>query len=103
MIPGEYILRSEPIQANVDRETAGTLWHRGKWNVFDQVVVSPGMLDDRGWSVDPASARIVNDLTADRRGHPMDFGDERDKVPLEERGYSDHFPVTVQLAVPARR
>jgi hypothetical protein len=41
----------------------------------------------------------VNDLTADRRGHPMDFGDERDKVPLEQRGYSDHFPVTVRLRV----
>ena len=85
--------------ANVDRETSGTLWHRGKWNVFDQIVVSPGMLDNRGWSCDPDSARTVNDLTADRRGHPMDFGDERDRVPLEERGYSDHFPVTVRLRV----
>jgi endonuclease/exonuclease/phosphatase family metal-dependent hydrolase len=88
--------------ADVERKTAGTLWHRGKWNVFDQIVVSPGMLDDRGWGCDPASARIVNDLTADRRGHPMDFGDERDKVPLEERGYSDHFPVTVRLRVQGR-
>jgi endonuclease/exonuclease/phosphatase family metal-dependent hydrolase len=88
--------------ANVDQKTSGTLWHRGKWNVFDQIVVSPGMLDDRGWGCDPDSARIVNDLTADRRGHPMDFGDERDKVPLEERGYSDHFPVTVRLRVQGR-
>jgi endonuclease/exonuclease/phosphatase family metal-dependent hydrolase len=85
--------------ANVHRETSGTLWHRGKWNVFDQIVVSPGMLDNRRWGCDPDSARIVNDLTADRRGHPMDFGDERDRVPLEERGYSDHFPVTLRLRV----
>jgi hypothetical protein len=29
----------------------------------------------------------------------MEFGDENDKVPLEARGYSDHFPVTVRLHV----
>jgi endonuclease/exonuclease/phosphatase family metal-dependent hydrolase len=87
-----------------DRDPAkyGTHWHRGKWHIFDQIVVSPGMLDNRGWSCDPDSARAVHDLTADRRGRPMDFGDENDKVPLEARGYSDHFPVTVRLHVHGR-
>jgi endonuclease/exonuclease/phosphatase family metal-dependent hydrolase len=85
--------------ADRDPEKYGTHWYRGKWHIFDQIVVSPGMLDDRGWNCDPDSARAVRDLTADRRGHPLDFGDEHDKVPLEARGYSDHFPVTVRLKV----
>jgi hypothetical protein len=85
--------------ADQDTTASGTLWHRGKWNLFDQIVVSPGMLDNRGWSCEPDSAHIVNDLSADRRGHPMDFGDGRDRIPLEQRGYSDHFPVTVRLRV----
>jgi endonuclease/exonuclease/phosphatase family metal-dependent hydrolase len=88
--------------ARKDAETYGTLWHRGKWNIFDQIVVSPGLLDDRGWTCDPDSVRTIHDLTADRRGHPMEFGDERDKIPLEARGYSDHFPVTVRLRVQGR-
>ncbi len=33
---------------------------------------------------------------------PEDFGRETDKVPLEARGWSDHFPVTVRLTVQGR-
>ena len=33
------------------------------------------------------------------KGHPHRFGDQEDKVRLEDRGYSDHFPVTVSLTV----
>lgn len=74
----------------------GTHYYRGKWLCFDQICVSPGMLDDEGWSCDPASARIVDNLTADAKGHPHRFGNEKDKA---VRGWSDHFPVTVRLHV----
>jgi endonuclease/exonuclease/phosphatase family metal-dependent hydrolase len=76
----------------------GTHYDRGKWFIFDQVVVSPGMLDDRGWSCDVESATIVNTLVRprDRAKRPWRFGSKRDKF---ERGYSDHFPVTVRLKV----
>ncbi len=70
--------------------------YRGKWLCFDQIAVSPGLLGGQGWRCEVGSARIVNDLTADRRGHPWRFGSERDRG---ERGYSDHFPVTVRLTV----
>jgi endonuclease/exonuclease/phosphatase family metal-dependent hydrolase len=85
--------------AGKDPQHFGTHNHRGKWYIFDQIVVSPGMLDDRGWSCDPDSVKTVNDQTADKKGRPEDFGRESDKVPLAERGYSDHFPVTVRLRV----
>jgi endonuclease/exonuclease/phosphatase family metal-dependent hydrolase len=76
----------------------GTHYYNGKWFIFDQIVVSPGMLDDQGWSVDPESAQTVNTLyrPGDRRRRPWRFGNERDRAP---RGYSDHFPVTVRLQV----
>lgn len=75
----------------------GTHYDRG-WNIFDQIVVSPGMLDGYGWSVDPASIQVANYLTqpGDRYHRPWRFGNEKDRGP---RGYSDHFPVMVKLQV----
>jgi endonuclease/exonuclease/phosphatase family metal-dependent hydrolase len=78
------------------REYGTHYYHR--WAIFDQIVVSPGMLDDLNWSCDVASARTVNTLSrpADRLKRPWRFGGEHDRFP---RGYSDHFPVTVKLQV----
>jgi endonuclease/exonuclease/phosphatase family metal-dependent hydrolase len=85
-----------------DPERFGTHNYKGHWHIFDQILLSPGLLDDSGWECDPASVRTVNDLTADRKGRPRDFGSEGDDIPLKERGYSDHFPVTVRLGVDRR-
>ena len=72
----------------------GTHYHKG-WFIFDQIVVSPGLLDDEGWTCDPDSVKTMNEYTADANGHPKPFGNEKHG----ERGYSDHFPVTVRLKV----
>jgi endonuclease/exonuclease/phosphatase family metal-dependent hydrolase len=82
-----------------DPDRFGTHNYKGHWHIFDQIAVSPGMLDDTGWSCDPSSVHTVNELTADRKGHPRDFGSPGEDIPLKERGYSDHFPVTVRLDV----
>jgi endonuclease/exonuclease/phosphatase family metal-dependent hydrolase len=76
----------------------GTHYHARTWYIFDEMVVSPGLLDENGWSCDPASIQTVNTLfhPGDKRRRPWRFGSERDKGP---RGYSDHFPVTVRLKV----
>jgi endonuclease/exonuclease/phosphatase family metal-dependent hydrolase len=91
--------RDNPLLFNLfagkDPSRFGTLYYKG-WAVFDQIVVSPGLLDNEGWTCDASSARTVNDLTADRYGRPWSFGNERHQGP---RGYSDHFPVTVRLRV----
>jgi endonuclease/exonuclease/phosphatase family metal-dependent hydrolase len=71
--------------------------HFGKqWFIFDQIVVSPGLLDSEGWSCDPQSVRTINNLVkpGDRYGRPWRFGNEHERG---TRGYSDHFPVTVRL------
>jgi endonuclease/exonuclease/phosphatase family metal-dependent hydrolase len=75
----------------------GTHNHNGRWYIFDQIAVSPGMLDSVGWNVDPASARTVKLARPDdAKGRPWRFGDANDTAP---RGYSDHFPVTARLRV----
>ena len=76
----------------------GTLYYAGRWYIFDQIAVSPGLLDQEGWSCDVQSVRTVNTLIrpGDRQHRPWRFGNERDRAP---RGYSDHFPVTVRLRV----
>jgi endonuclease/exonuclease/phosphatase family metal-dependent hydrolase len=76
--------------------TTGSENYKGKWNTFDQIAVSPGLLDNEGWTCETETAKIVNDLTADHKGHPHRFGNEKDKG---ERGWSDHFPVAVRLKV----
>lgn len=67
-----------------------------KWFAFDQIVVSPGMLDRKGWSCDPESLTVVREGLTDKKGRPFPFGNERDGGP---RGFSDHLPVTVRLRV----
>jgi endonuclease/exonuclease/phosphatase family metal-dependent hydrolase len=79
-----------------DADRFGTHNHLGKWHTFDQIVVSPGMLDRKGWWCDPDKVQAVQDLTADDKGRPLPFGSERFGG---KRGWSDHFPVTIPLQV----
>jgi endonuclease/exonuclease/phosphatase family metal-dependent hydrolase len=69
-----------------------------RWLIFDHIVVAPGLLDQSGWTCDPGSVTTVNSLTrpGDRHQRPWRFGGEKDHG---DRGYSDHFPVTVKLKV----
>ncbi len=87
--------------ANKDRSAGfGTHYYNGKWMLFDQLVVTPGMLDEQGWNCHPDSVRTVNTLhrPGDQKQRTWRFGSPNEKAP---RGYSDHFPVTVQLEVAA--
>src|SRR6185437_11572523 len=77
----------------------GTHFYSGKPLIYDQVGVSPGMLDDKGWSCDPESVRVPTvGMQRDRnRRRPWRFGDEKENP--QGRDYSDHFPVVVNLRV----
>jgi endonuclease/exonuclease/phosphatase family metal-dependent hydrolase len=80
-----------------DPDRYGTHYAQGKWYIFDQIVVSPGLLDKQGWSCDPSSAQVVNSLfrPGDKHRRPWHFGNSH----THDHGYSDHFPVTVRLMV----
>ncbi len=83
-----------------DDEPRGTMYHAKEWFIFDQIIVSPGMLDEEGWSCDPKTARIQK--TPGKKEPPVP-----DEPPWSfggpkyggKRGYSDHFPVSVRLQV----
>ncbi len=82
----------------------GTHFYRGKAFVFDHLVVSPGLLNGRGgWQCLIETTEIVKHRfvvpRGRNKGHPLAFGNAKEKVPLAERGVSDHLPVTVRLRV----
>jgi endonuclease/exonuclease/phosphatase family metal-dependent hydrolase len=79
-----------------ERTTAGTHYYHGRAYIFDQIVVSPGLLDDRAWVCETDTVRIHKHRFVTDRGRPEPFGSPRDKG---RRGASDHFPVTVRLKV----
>jgi hypothetical protein len=88
--------------AHWNGDPPGTIYGRGKWSVFDHVCATRGLLDERGWSCDPKNARVFAPdefrHKVGRRFEPFAFGGPKHQGP---RGYSDHFPVTVQLSVAA--
>jgi endonuclease/exonuclease/phosphatase family metal-dependent hydrolase len=83
--------------AGKDPHRIGTHYCQGKWYIYDQIVVSPGLLDSKGWSCDPESAQTVDNFVRprDKYRRPWRFGNPKER----EHGYSDHFPVTVRLKV----
>ena len=78
-----------------DTKEFGTHYYK-QWHAFDQILLSPGLLDSKAWSCDPQSLRVVNELhrPGDKQKRPWRFGGAEQKG---ERGYSDHFPVTIKL------
>jgi endonuclease/exonuclease/phosphatase family metal-dependent hydrolase len=85
-----------------DEKKVGTHFYRGRAYIFDHIVVSPGLVNGKGgWQYLPDTAKIVTHRfvvpRGRNKGHPLAFGTEKEKVPLTERGVSDHLPVTVRL------
>lgn len=80
----------------------GTIFYNGKPLIYDHICVSPGLLDNKGWSVDPDSVRTetagLMRKGATRR-EPWRFGNPGHDMKDDDRGFSDHFPVTVRLKV----
>ncbi len=94
------------LMAGKDPTKFGTIWYSGKPLIYDQICVSPGMLDKTGWTVDAESvATVTKDLTraGGTRREPWRFGDPDRDMKDSDRGYSDHFPVMVKLKVAAKK
>jgi endonuclease/exonuclease/phosphatase family metal-dependent hydrolase len=75
-------------------------WNDWTWNCFDQIIVSPGLLDEKGLVLLNNTVEI----------HQPDFMTDSDKNANRparfrkfrgnwEEGYSDHFPVKAQIKV----
>ncbi len=86
------------LTARLDPQRDGTYLFGKQWCVYDQILVSPGLLDETGWQLVPDSLQVAHAprLRAGTRRGPLRFGGpER----LPPRGPSDHFAVTVRLRV----
>ncbi len=94
--PYLYGLFSELWEKNKGNKTVGSHFYRGQAFIFDQIAVSPGLLNRQGWLCEVDTARIYDKHPFVRNRRPLRFGTQRDKG---ERGVSDHLPVTVRLRV----
>jgi endonuclease/exonuclease/phosphatase family metal-dependent hydrolase len=114
--PDSYSLRNlllaEPIdgpgQANLInlafplfRKRAGTINHRGRWLLFDQVIVSRSLIrPNKGICISPGSFRIF-DASWLLFTHPKSHEKMPNKTYSGEEyhgGYSDHLPVYVTIS-----
>lgn len=99
-----YDLFARRWQENKEDDKVGTHFYRGKAFLFDQIAVSPGMVNGKGgWQCRLDTATIVHHRfvvpRGRNKGHPLAFGSPNEKVPLSARGVSDHLPVTVRLRI----
>lgn len=77
----------------------GTYLHGSDWNMLDQFLAAKALLRRTGpVRVDRATVAIYRpEEIQGRSGRPRRFG--RPARGLDEDGYSDHFPITVELLV----
>lgn len=90
------------LMAGKDPAKYGTLWYNNEPLIYDHICISPGLLDDKGWTAAPASVLAVTEgliRPGGTRRQPWRFGDPQNNFRLDQRGYSDHFPVTVRISV----
>ncbi len=90
-----------PMYSLLDPDKQGTLTYQGKWNLFDQFLISEEILRDSNKLVYvEGSARIYSE------GLNVGFGRGAEnprraifRGEFDPEGYSDHFPVYLQLRV----
>ncbi|MCB0836948.1 MAG: endonuclease/exonuclease/phosphatase family protein [Bacteroidetes bacterium] len=92
-----------PMFALHNPDSSGTLTYRGKWNLFDQILVSKGLMDKTGQLKyisqsaaihNPEFMQVGGDSPAKDMPRRAIYRDE-----FQEDGFSDHFPVLLKLSV----
>jgi endonuclease/exonuclease/phosphatase family metal-dependent hydrolase len=79
----------------------GTYVYRNQWNTLDHVILSPGLLDDRGFSWVRGSTKVV------QSDYQMYVSKNPKSIPVpsrsytgssfHENGFSDHLPVACRI------
>lgn len=83
---------------DIHRRGFGTLAYRDSWNLFDQIIISHGLITKKSGGYKYYKANIFNkkyliQKTGRYKGYPFrTFGGDK-----YQGGYSDHFPVYVVL------
>ena len=91
-----------PMKRLHDPESRGSVWHNGKWNLFDQILLSEALMDTDGSIKYVARSADIFDADFLRVG----FGRAKDaprraifRGEFVPEGFSDHFPVYLKLSV----
>ncbi|MEL6256053.1 MAG: hypothetical protein AAFR87_28875 [Bacteroidota bacterium] len=83
-----------------DADNYGSLTYRGKWNLFDQIIMSEDLLDEKGKLKYVAGSAKVHNVELLQVGFGRGAKYPRRAIfrgQFEGAGYSDHFPVYVKL------
>lgn len=90
-----------PWQALHNPDNRGTLTYRGKWNLFDQIILGEDLLDEEG------SLYYLNNSAGIHNPEFMQVGGDSPAKDMprraiyrgefQDRGFSDHFPVYLRL------
>ena len=89
--------------AGYHKKGMGSLAYRDRWNLFDQILLSPAWLDPepgtyRFWKAGIFQAGYLKNREGKYRGYPLrTYAGGR-----YQGGFSDHFPVYVLLIRPAK-
>jgi len=87
---------------SIYKNGTGTLMHEGKWNLFDQIFITPNLINKKGKSdystLKYMSAQIFRrdylfQATGDHKGYPKRTHGGGEWL----NGYSDHLPVVMYL------
>lgn len=97
VLPGAVPPRLFGLLSGKPASEFGTLSYNGRPLIYDQIGVSPGLLDGVGWGCEPDSVAVPTEgMTRGGNRRPWRFGNRRGE-PTGGRGYADHFPVVVHL------
>lgn len=76
----------------------GSLSYQGRWNLFDQIIISKSLLGDnysslRYWKAEIFNRSFITQQEGKYKGYPLRTFSEGKFI----NGYSDHFPVLIYM------
>lgn len=82
----------------VDQQEKGSYYYQGNWNMLDNIVVSAGLLDDKGFQCKEKKGFIFNEEWMEFKNRNGQVSPNRTYGgPNYYGGVSDHFPVYFKL------
>jgi hypothetical protein len=92
--PGELFNAS----AATYKQGYGTLMYRGTWNLFDQIIISQGLLKSDGIEYQPGSFSVfAPDVMREQSGESAGGPLRTTSRGVYQNGYSDHFPTYILI------
>lgn len=82
------------LAANIDTDTEGSIYYKG-WSVFDQIIVSSNLMD----KMDKSQTIFKKDFMVYRDKQGRELPNRTYTGPIYRGGYSDHFPVIVNMYI----